>query len=582
VKKNFPINLKRTFYFFRFFTKQELLTYFTVLFLKVAFSLLDLIGIFILGALITILTGGASAGTTLLRLAILGLDEQGVSNSYTLLLAIGAGFFVVKGMLSNYLNFFAAKALGKIELRLKTMIFEKLNYTNLTSFVGYTRSSVAQALTTSAYASISKLSLALLISISETALIIFIATYLAFTHFGLLLILFSYVLLVAISMYFFINRKSQKLAKYAHDSILSVKEIIFSFMDNFKQLFPAAVGIKQSLIKEFFELSKVSTVSTAKFQAYSNTPRFVIEIAVMAGVGLIILQRSFGDPSSVTPGVVTIFVAGLFRIISALLPLQSAVTVMQESYIEAKLANGLHSELESISINQRGASKEISRNPVQVIATSLAISPESGGPALFEPINFNISAGSVALIRGPSGIGKSSLAEVIVGLRTASAGALTLDGFDPKVFVDRFPGRVAYVPQFCAVIPGSLRENVTMKIGDADFSNDLNITQILEKLGLDELLTDQFGLDGKIGGSTRILSGGQLQRLGLARAIFSEPDLLILDEPTSALDKQNTGRIMSYISSLRGECTIILISHQDHQTGFEDTKIHLQAAMGTD
>jgi ABC-type multidrug transport system fused ATPase/permease subunit len=181
---------------------------------------------------------------------------------------------------------------------------------------------------------------------------------------------------------------------------------------------------------------------------------------------------------------------------------------------------------------------------------------------LFSDLSLSIQPGTAVAIVGSSGAGKTSLADLILGVLDPSFGEVTIGGNNPRLLAKLHPGIVGYVTQNPFVINGSLRENLLLGLPPTKFSDN----QLLKALELANLTEYSEALHSKldtlIGDSGILLSGGQVQRLGLARALLTEPALLVLDEATSALDAQTESSISEMLTQLRGKTTLIVIAHR--------------------
>ena len=159
--------------------------------------------------------------------------------------------------------------------------------------------------------------------------------------------------------------------------------------------------------------------------------------------------------------------------------------------------------------------------------------PDADEPALLD-VSFDLPPGQHLALAGPSGAGKSTLADAILGVAVPSAGSISIGGLTPREMITKHAGAVAYVPQTVALISGSVRDNVALGLA-RDAVDDGAIWRALESASLAEFLRDsRDGLETVIGERGVKLSGGQRQRLGIARALYSNPRLLVLDEATSA------------------------------------------------
>lgn len=210
---------------------------------------------------------------------------------------------------------------------------------------------------------------------------------------------------------------------------------------------------------------------------------------------------------------------------------------------------------------------------IEVVAQNVFFSYESGADFQLSDISFEISGGTFAAIIGPSGAGKSTIFDLILGVCEPSEGIMSLQGMEPASFIMSHPGKVAFVPQFPPIVSGSLLENVALGSPVDEVDSD-RAFQCLQQVGLD--------FTGKSMTQPKGLSGGQLQRLGIARALYTQPKLLLLDEPTSALDADNENLVMSSLNLLRGSCTVVVIAHRLSTIKNADNVLVLEQGRITD
>lgn len=179
---------------------------------------------------------------------------------------------------------------------------------------------------------------------------------------------------------------------------------------------------------------------------------------------------------------------------------------------------------------------------------------------VFDGLNVSIPARCIVGIAGPSGIGKSSLADMLGGLVVPDAGEIAIDGvqLDGENRI-RWRTRVAYVEQSPFFLDGTIAQNIAWGVPRPDRAL---IEQAVSAASADFVFALSDGLDTMMGEAGRQFSGGERQRIALARALLRKPDLLILDEVTSALDDANEAAISQSIRALRGSCTVLILGHR--------------------
>jgi ABC-type multidrug transport system fused ATPase/permease subunit len=189
-----------------------------------------------------------------------------------------------------------------------------------------------------------------------------------------------------------------------------------------------------------------------------------------------------------------------------------------------------------------------------------------GYPGRLQPAIANVSlkilAGESLAVTGPTGAGKSTLVDLILGVTTPDSGQIDIAGERPANAVALWPGKISYVPQEIFILNRSVRENVTPGI-EPNTVDDRLVWRALERAHIAGFVKDELGgLDAILGEEGSQLSGGQRQRIGIARALYSEPGLLVLDEATSALDTETEKAITETVRELHGEVTMIIVAHR--------------------
>jgi ATP-binding cassette subfamily C protein len=200
--------------------------------------------------------------------------------------------------------------------------------------------------------------------------------------------------------------------------------------------------------------------------------------------------------------------------------------------------------------------------------------PESTTATLMD-LNFTIDPGSQTALMGPSGAGKSTVADLLCLLLAPTSGSILRT--DQQGTSDLYgSGRVSYVPQKPGMVSGTILENVALGV-DVDKANREDVIGALNTAHLSSLIEDlPQGIDTPLGKLKDNLSGGQIQRIGLARALYFKPSLLVMDEATSALDAESESEIQSALEEMRGRVTVVIIAHRLNTIQHADKVILLQ------
>lgn len=293
--------------------------------------------------------------------------------------------------------------------------------------------------------------------------------------------------------------------------------------------------------------------------------KYVIETTVVLGALLIGAAQFILQDATHAVATLAIFLAAGTRIAPAVLRVQQGSITIRGSLGQASPTLDLIDVLgnspmienvdDTVDIVHEGFESEI-----KVVNVTLTY-PSKPNPAISD-ITLTIPSGASVAFVGPSGAGKTTIIDVLLGVLNPDKGNVLISGLSPLLAVAKWPGAVSYVPQDVVISAGTIRENVALGYPAKEATDEL-VMSALKVAHLHEFISNlPEGLDTQVGERGAKISGGQRQRLGIARAMFTHPHLLVLDEATSSLDGETEASISDAIHALRGSTTVVMIAHR--------------------
>jgi len=316
----------------------------------------------------------------------------------------------------------------------------------------------------------------------------------------------------------------------------------------------------------------------AEFSFMPNISKYVIETTVVLGALIISATQFIMQDATHAVATLSVFLAAGTRIAPAILRMQQGSISIRGSLGNAGPTLDLIESLgESKSRNEVNNFVDVVHEGFisNVEIRNVSLTYPSGTRKALSDINLGFEHGKFFAIVGPSGAGKTSIVDVLLGVLNPDEGQISISNLSPLSAVAKWPGAVSYVPQDVMISNGTIRQNVALGFPEEVASDSLVSEAISIAQLTDFISTLPSGLDTQVGERGTKISGGQRQRLGIARAMFTKPKLLVLDEATSSLDGQTESDISDAIHSLKGSVTVIMIAHRLSTVRNADTVIYM-------
>ncbi|MFZ4599583.1 MAG: ABC transporter ATP-binding protein [Terrimicrobiaceae bacterium] len=377
-------------------------------------------------------------------------------------------------------------------------------------------------------------------------------------------------------LYRFMHVYAHALGNELQELSIKSNQMIFEVLVSYRE---AVVSHRRSYYaKKIGEVRMRLADIAAEIGFMPNVSKYVIEIAMVIGSLVIgFIQFSIHDVSHAV-AVLAVFMAATTRIAPAILRIQQSMLKIRGSLGSAQSTLNLIDEIgyeqvieeksPEIDFIHEGFVPEVSLENVSFKY------PGKNKLAVSE-VSLEIKQGEVVALVGPSGAGKTTLIDLILGVLDPLSGRIFLSGLIPSEAVKKWPGAIGYVPQDVIMSNTSILGNVALGYPLEGIAES-DVLQAIHAAQLSEFVQSLSGdLNSHVGDHGRLISGGQRQRLGIARALFSKPLLLVLDEATSALDGETEANISKAIQLMKGNVTVVMIAHRLSTVRHADKVIYM-------
>ena len=541
--------------------------------LRSLLSLFDLVGILAIGFVVTSTAIFLTAGSDPTRVIEFAGMEIPAVNAQTLPWVSGAVLllFLAKALLSVILTKKVAFFVATVEAISAKTIAEIAFGGDLGDARKRSREEMMYAIQGGSPAAFNALLNAANSFLTEAMLFVVICIGFLFVDPWATLAAIVYFGLIAIVMQYFVGSLMTEAGQRAAEGAVEANTAISDLLSVFRELL--VLGKREKYIDRIYRARSAAADSAANQHYLSGMPRYIIEAALLVGVALFVLVQALTGDIVKAAATIGVFLTGGFRLTAALLPLQNSLLTINAVLPSARtaheillLANGRVAGSRGNKPSNREGAVLNKRNtlsaPIGVVFRDVSFSyPDANQPAI-RNATFEVLPGTQVALMGPSGAGKSTIADLLCAVMTPTNGVILRTGAthgpDGSFELDR----ISYVPQRPGLVSGTILDNVALAVSGEEVSREQAL-EALNLANLSDLMAElPNGLDTPLGKLQDGLSGGQMQRLGLARALYTKPGLLIMDEATSALDAQSEAEIQKALDSMRGKVTVVLIAHR--------------------
>lgn len=551
----------------RVFSRRDQKKIVGVVILQISLGFLDLLGVAAIGMLGALSVSGIQSGTPGNRvnsaLEFLKISEFSFQTQVAIIGISAAVFLIGRTVFSIFFTRRTLFFLSRRGAQISSDLISKLLSQSLLSIQSKSNQQTIYSLTYG----VTSITLGILgtsvLLIADGSLLIVMAIGLFVVDPAVAAGTFLVFSLVGYQMYRLMNVRAKVLGKRNWELSVNGDERIVEAISSYREL---VVRNRRSfyareISKTRFELADV----LAEIQFMPNVSKYVIESTVILGALLISAAQFTLQDSKHAVATLAVFLAAGTRIAPAVMRIQQGSISIKNSLgsagptldlIETLTGvNGVVEVGDALQIDHEGFNADIE-------ISNLSFTYPGSLVASLSEVDLKIESGQSIAIVGPSGAGKTTLVDLILGVLSPDHGRIRISNSEPIETIAKWPGALAYVPQDVVILNGSIRANVALGFPPSVASDEL-VRKALSIAHLLDFIDDlDDGIDTQVGERGTKLSGGQRQRLGIARAMFTNPKLLVLDEATSSLDGLTEAAISEAISGMKGSATVIMIAHR--------------------
>ena len=537
--------------------------------LRLALNGLDIVAVGLMGLLGAITASGVSGQT----LEILGfsIPAPNATNVFTLVAAV-AVLFILRGGLAIVFARWTAIFLAGIEIKNSAKVTRYLFSGSLTRLKRYSRAEISFLVETSVNATFSGVLGSMTTLLIESALFVSIFVMFLLVDWFAALAIAAYFALLVFVLQLTTARRYMQSGRNLRQGSIETGGSILEMVDAFREI--AVLSKQNYFLTRYIEGRKLSARTGVTLEILKSLPRYIAESGLILGaLGYVVWQLSRG---TLGEGLLAlgVFLGGSYRMMGAILPLQGLWNDLRISQAWVQMAQEilvtLRDDPELLDSSIYSATKVV-RNvalseevggPIDVVLDSVSFTHLDKRTPTIIDVSLTVPAGSYVALVGPSGAGKTTLIDLLLGLYDPDNGSVRVGGLDPRELREQRPGLISYVPQRPGLVSGSIANNVALGVPENEI-DEARVREALRKAQLGDFVESlPEGIHSSLGAHSDSLSGGQIQRLGFARALYTRPRLIILDEATSALDAATEASVAESIKNAGGETTVVVIAHR--------------------
>ena len=548
---------------------------------QVILGFLDIAGVLFLGALGALSVQGIEArppgNKVSVFLKILGIKHLTFQHQVAFLGTTSAILLISKTLISAYYSRKTLFFLTRKSSEISGIIISKILSQDIVQLQRLTSQETLYIVTNGVNGLLIGILGSVITIIADSIMLIILTMALFFTDPILAISTSGIFLVTGFLLYYFLQVRASEIGKLYQELTIANNQKLLEVLESYRE---TIVRDRRSFyVKEIQSLRRqLSTVfAELSFQPYIS--KYVIELTSIISA-LLLAAYEFDTKDAVhAVAVLVVFLAASSRIAPSVLRIQQGFLAIKSNEGSSEITFRLLSEIEKVKVEDSHFNEPLFEYPDFVPNVSLReinFAYDNSESFRLSGINLDISAGSTVAIVGPSGSGKSTLVDLILGVLNPDTGDVEISGVPPRQVSRSWPGAIAYVPQNVAISSGTVLENVGLSYSLNTITRERVAIALKAAQFYDEVKQFSHGINSNVGERGSKLSGGQRQRLGIARALFTQPKLLVLDESTSALDGATEAQITKTISTFSGKVTTIIVAHRLSTVQNADLVVYLE------
>ncbi len=369
--------------------------------------------------------------------------------------------------------------------------------------------------------------------------------------------------LISVLLHKKMNSRSRRIGQEIAELNVRTNQKLNEIVTMYREFF--VTGRRGLYVNEIQEMKLKFANSSAEQAFMPNISKYVFEAAITLGAVLVAAVTFITQDASHAFASLAIFMAAASRLTPALLRIQQSFLQIQSNRGSAestlKMIHGLDDSVDVPDSQQEPKFHHEGFIP-EIEIKNASFSYRQTSNRIVDNLSINIKAGEFVAIVGPSGSGKTTLVDLILGIHKPDQGEILISGMSSDQVIMRWPGAIGYVPQTVGIINDTVKSNVALGFA-LENVKDESVWAALRSAKLEAFVKVlPLGILDPVGESGSKLSGGQRQRLGIARALLTNPRLIVLDEATSSLDAETELSIATALQELKGQVTVVMIAHR--------------------